>query len=183
VSLSPAVGNDHDRILNEDLNQSPSPMNSDDAAVIDVSTGELTVINPAASIDSYPKTAFFSEFIQYFEHIGHSIGTMIGRHSSRFFKNTQFEKLFPGRVFEPVISKGTLYCIVNPKHGIMISKDDDQPLTKFQCSWTMPFKFDLQKKVYVVIETAPSYCPDHSHPINRHALRASSRRLIKTKKR
>lgn len=136
----------------------------------------------AASDISYPKTALFSEFIAYFETQGREMGTMVGRHNSRFFKQPQFEKLFPGCAFQKRVAKGTLYCIVNRKHGVSFSDDATRSSEKSKCSWSIPFKFDLDEMVYVVLKTAPTYCPNHSHAIHRHLIRASTRRLISYEK-
>lgn len=135
-----------------------------------------------AAASSYPETASFSEFILYFENYGRDIGTMVGRHSSRFFKQQQFEKLFPGCTFEKRVAKGTLYCIVNRKHGVAFPDDGTRCNEKSKCTWSIPFKFDLDEMVYVVLTTAPSFCPDHSHAVNRHNIRASARRLISYEK-
>ena len=136
----------------------------------------------AASSNCFPKTALFSEFMEYFETQAREIGTMVGRRNSRFFKQPQFEKLFPGCAYHKRVAKGTLYCIVNRKHGVEFTDGGTTPNHKLKCSWSIPFKFDLDEMVYVVLSTAPTYCPDHSHTLNRHNIRASARRLISYEK-
>lgn len=128
----------------------------------------------ASGSNSYPKTALFSEFIGHFQNCGREIGTAVGRRNSRFFKKPQFEKLFPGCAFEEKVAKGTLYCI--RKRGAAFSDDGTRSSEKLKCTWSIPFKFHMGEMAYVVLDRAPSYCPDHSHAVNRPTIRASTRR-------
>ena len=93
------------------------------------------------------------------------------------------KKLFPGREFHPFVCKGILYCIINRKHGISCGKTEGVISNgKSDCEWTIPFKFDLERKIYVIVKNSKYYHPRHSHLLNRHTVRASVRRFISYEK-
>ena len=53
---------------------------------------------------------------------------------------------------------------------------------KSTCQWTIPFRFDTERKVYIVVKESDNYNPKHSHLLDRHSIRASARQLISYEK-
>lgn len=151
-------------------------------SAIGLNADNISVDVTSVAVDQV-ESGTFSEFLAPFNAAAQANGTMVGRFQSRFFKKDQFENVFPGRKFAPFICKGTLYCILNRKHGITcVQTDGVKTNEKSKCEWMVPFKFDTSRKVYVVVKESESYNPRHSHPVDRHTVRASARQLISYEK-
>ena len=131
------------------------------------------------------KTAIFSEFLNYFKKIAAESGTMIGR-DTRCMTPVMQKKVFPdSNDTDPVIYKGYFYCIVNSKQGIHCVKcDGTKGNPRSACEWTIPFRFDTEKMLYVVSTRSKLLVlnTNHSHALNLESIRASTRRLINFEK-
>jgi hypothetical protein len=149
--------------------QKPDQTTQDDA---------LVAVDPdvQALIDNVVKTAIWSEFIAYFEEMCKRMGTMFSR-SSKNMSAQQFVSMFPDREFASVVGRGFLYCKVNKKHGVPCAKSENAvDNKKSKCEWTIHFRIDVEKRVYVIDPKRTNV--RHSHAVNRDAIRTSFRRLI-----
>ena len=90
----------------------------------------------------------------------------------------QFQEAFPGHNFEQMVGRGYLYCEINPKQGITCVHSGSSTVhnRKSPCQWTICFRFDVATKIFTVDETLSNF--RHSHPVNRDAVRASSRLCV-----
>lgn len=128
-----------------------------------------------STVGDVPETADFDIFLEHFQAIASHEGTMVCREGKNF-SQTQFESIFPGQAFVKKPSHGYLYCKINRRHGIVCEKSPSTAGNrKSPCEYTVFYSFDRERMIYVVGSNSTT---KHSHAINRHNIRASSRRLI-----